>query len=120
MARRKKKKPLMMLAAGFIMRGVLRNRIIKKEQKRAAAIAKNKGGILPKMPMMSTAIYHALGGKASNASLQRRGARKALRQIAASAKRESAPGKKKHGLVRRGLRAAVQFPVRKLAKKKTT
>lgn len=109
------------MAAGLVMRGVLRNRIIKKEQIRAASLANGKRRILPammKMPMVDTAIYRALGGKASNAYLQRRGTRKALRQMAMAPKVTAAVHQAERGALRRILSAPVRLAGRALARKK--
>ena len=88
MARKKKKKSLIRMAAGLALRGVLKKQIVKKEQVRASAPVKGGLGILPLKsgktgktgkpgksgkPVMATALYHALGGKASKEQLQEKG-----------------------------------------------
>ena len=80
---RKKKKSLVWKAAGLAARGVLKRRIVEKEQVRAAAPAKRGRGILPAKagkPVVDTALYHALGGKASKESLQEKAMKKALKE----------------------------------------
>ena len=80
---RKKKKSLVWKAAGLAARGVLKRRIVEKEQVRAAAPAKSGRGILPAKagkPVVDTALYHALGGKASKESLQEKAMKKALKE----------------------------------------
>lgn len=98
MARKKKKKSLIRMAAGLALRGVLKKQIVKKEQVRASAPVKGGLGILPLKsgktgktgkpgksgkPVMATALYHALGGKASKEQLQEKGRKKALKRAAA-------------------------------------
>ena len=83
MARKKKKKSLLLTGAGLAARIILEKRIIKKEQKRAAARAEGGRSALQarvKKPVLDEALYHALGGKASNDSLKLKAARKALKQ----------------------------------------
>lgn len=95
MARKKKKKSLLRIAAGLAARELLKKRIVKKEQIRATAPVKSGARIqplgsgksgkpeTPGKPVMSTAFYHALGGKASKEKLQEIGRKKALKQAAA-------------------------------------
>ena len=93
MARKKKKKSLLLTGAGLAARIILEKRIIKKEQKRAAARAEGGRSALQarvKKPVLDEALYHALGGKASNDSLKLKAARKALKQKEASAAAVSA------------------------------
>ena len=88
MARKKKKKSLLLTGAGLAARILLEKRIIKKEQKRAAARAEGGRSALQarvKKPVLDEALYHALGGKASNDSLKLKAARKALKSLLSSA-----------------------------------
>lgn len=120
MARKKKKKSLLRMAAGLAARGLLKKQIVKKEQVRAAAPVKGRNGILPLKsgkpekpgkPVMATALYHALGGKASKEKLQEKGRKKALKQAAAvsAAAVVVHEKRKKHRLIRRILTAPVRL-----------
>lgn len=121
MARKKKKKSLLLTGAGLAARILLEKRIIKKEQKRAAARAEGGRSALQarvKKPVLDEALYHALGGKASNDSLKLKAARKALKQKEASAAAVSAEPRKNPGLGRKILRAQAGLLGRALVKKK--
>ena len=121
MSRKKKKKSLVMKGAGLAARILLEKRIVKKEQKRASARAEGGRSALQarvKKPVLDEALYHALGGKASNESLKLKAARKALKQKEASAAAVSAKGRKKHGPIRKILRAQALLLGRALVKKK--
>ena len=120
MARKKKKKSLLMMAAGLALRGVLKKRIVKKEQVRAAAPVKSGGSILPLKsgkpetlgkPVVATALYHALGGKASKEKLQEEGRKKALKHAAAVSAAAVVVHKKRkrHRLIRRILGVPVKL-----------
>ena len=124
---RKKKKSLVWKAAGLAARGVLKRRIVEKEQVRVAAPAKSGRGILPAQagkPVVDTALYHALGGKDSKESLQEKamkkalkeeGRKKALKEAAALSVAAAAVHKnkkrKRHRLVRRVLGAPLKILV---------
>ena len=123
MARKKKKKSLLMMAAGLALRGVLKKRIVKKEQVRAAAPVKSGGSILPLKseksgkperpgkPVVATALYHALGGKASKEQLREKGRKEALKHAAAVSAAAVVVHKKRkrHSLVRRILSAPLKL-----------
>ena len=114
------------MAAGLALRGVLKKRIVKKEQVRAAAHVKSGGSILPLKsgksgktgkpgkpgkPVMATALYHALGGKASKEKLQEEGRKKALKHAAAVSAAAVVVHKKRkrHRLIRRILGVPVKL-----------
>ena len=123
MSRKKKKKSLLRMAAGLALRGVLKKRIVKKEQVRAAAPVKSGGSILPLKsgksgkpettgkPVVATALYHALGGKASKEKLQEEGRKKALKHAAAvsAAAVDVHKKRKRHRLIRRILGVPVKL-----------
>ena len=71
-----------------------------------------------KKPVLDEALYHALGGKASNDHLKLKAARKALKQKEASAAAVSAEPRKNPGLGRKILRAQARLLGRALVKKK--
>lgn len=111
----------MMKGAGLAARILLEKRIVKKEQKRASARAEGGRRALQakvKKPVLDEALYHALGGKASNDSLKLKAAKKALKQKDASAAAVSTEHRKKHGLVRKILWAQAVLLGRALVKKK--
>lgn len=114
---------MLMTAAGLALRGALKKRIVKKEQIRAAAPVKSGAGILPLKsgksgkperpgkPVAATALYHALGGKASNEQLQEKGRKEALKRAAAvsAAAVVVHKNRKKHKLIPRILGAPLKL-----------
>lgn len=85
----RKKKSIVRKAAGLAARELLKKQIIEKEQVRAAAPAGSRRGILPAKSgkpgnsgktAVYTALYHALGGKASKESLREKGREKAMKK----------------------------------------
>ena len=114
------------MAAGLALRGGLKKQIVKKEQVRASAPVKGGLGILPLKsgktgktgkpgksgkPVMATALYHALGGKASKEQLQEKGRKKALKRAAAVSAAAVVVHKKRkrHRLIRRILGVPVKL-----------
>ncbi len=112
-----------MTAAGLALRGALKKRIVNKEQIRAAAPVNSGARILPLKsgksgkperpgkPVLSTALYHALGGKASKEQLREKGRKEALKSAAAVSAAAAVVHKKRkrHSLVRRILGAPLKL-----------
>jgi Arc/MetJ family transcription regulator len=121
MARKTKKKPLMMGAAGLVARALLRKRIVQREADRAAAQTTKNRSIAPVKAgkaAVDAALYHALGGKASEESLKKEGAKKALRKADVTADSAAVIHRKKRGVFRRFLRLQALLLGRALLKKK--